>query len=219
MSFTIDLLGPHRRAAFRVATMSVLAGAVAVGIACSNSSSGGPAQTCAKPGGPIMAAADMHCMDPEAGPIVQPTDPASCHPDAAVPDAGAMTCAYGDTLNNAEGDDDDCKYHVKWTSTPICVNNDVTFTVTATHKTDGTPLTGSNPVIEAFVGMMPCGSTHPAPNSNPSTKEGPPGTYSIGPIHFDVAGQWAVRFHFNEDCEDLLPTSPHGHAAFFVQVP
>jgi hypothetical protein len=28
-----------------------------------------------------------------------------------------------------------------------------------------------------------------------------------------------VRFHFYEDCLDLLPDSPHGHAAYFIDVP
>ena len=39
--------------------------------------------------------------------------------DAAAPepDGGAPTSDYGETLFNAEGDDDDCKYHVKWTAT------------------------------------------------------------------------------------------------------
>ena len=38
------------------------------------------------------------------------------------------------------------------------------------------------------------------------------------PLKFDVAGKWAARFHFNEDCNDG-DESPHGHTAFFVSVP
>ena len=34
---------------------------------------------------------------------------------------------------NAEGDDDDCKYHIIWTSTPVRENASVTFTVTLTN--------------------------------------------------------------------------------------
>jgi hydroxypyruvate isomerase len=32
---------------------------------------------------------------------------------------GGTKPEFGATLNNAEGDDDDCKYHVKFTATPI----------------------------------------------------------------------------------------------------
>ena len=32
-------------------------------------------------------------------------------------------------------------------------------------------------------------------------------------------GKWTVRFHFNEICCDVNSDSPHGHAAFFVNVP
>ena len=48
--------------------------------------------------------------------------------------------------------------------------------------------------------------------------EGPPGTYT-GRIVFDEAGEWTVRFHFNENCLDVLPDSPHGHAAFHLTLP
>ena len=33
------------------------------------------------------------------------------------------------------------------------------------------------------------------------------------------AGDWTVRFHFYENCNDAPEDSPHGHAAFFVHVP
>jgi hypothetical protein len=41
----------------------------------------------------------------------------------------------------------------------------------------------------------------------------------VGPIVFDQPGKWVVRFHFFENCDDLVEDSPHGHAAFYVQVP
>ena len=51
-----------------------------------------------------------------------------------------------------ESDDDDCKYHLKWSATPICEGSPgVIFTVFTTHKIDsvdgsaGSPLTGANP--------------------------------------------------------------------------
>jgi len=38
-------------------------------------------------------------------------------------------------------------------------------------------------------------------------------------ITFDAAGDWTVRYHFYEDCNDAPEDSPHGHAAFLVHVP
>ena len=57
----------------------------------------------------------------------------------------------------------------------------------------------------------------PAPR-NPST-EIAPGVYQVGPIKFDAPGTWTVRFHFFEECSDAREDSPHGHAAFYVNVP
>ena len=51
------------------------------------------------------------------------------------------------------------------------------------------------------------------------THEDPLGTYKIGPIVFDKPGRWVVRFHLFGTCDDALATSPHAHAAFFVDVP
>jgi hypothetical protein len=171
-------------------------------------------------GGAVSGAMDMHCMD-DAGAIVQPTDQASCHPpaDAAPPpddggmDDGGMKALYGPTMFNSEGDDDDCKYHVKWSATPVCRNGGVTFTITVTKKADGKPATGANPYTESV--LLPA---HVAAGS-PTTNETMPGVYTIGPIIFDQPGKWFVRFHLYGDCDDTLDTSPHGHAAFFVNVP
>lgn len=180
--------------------------------------------TCPSPGAPTPGAADTHCTDPDGGVTVQPTDPASCHPDVAAPDGGGMGCPYGDTLFGNEADDDDCKYHVKWSSGAICEGTDgVTFTVVATNKGTGTPLTGAGTTAEVFTttpGDASCDdmSTHPGPNTGVKLTEGPPGTYT-GKIVFDKAGQWTVRFHFHEECDDLVDTSPHGHAAFHLTVP
>lgn len=184
-----------------------------------NDKDGGPdgAVTCSMPGGPVTGMADNHCIDPDGGAMmIQATDQASCHPDAMVdPDAGMMMGPmYGMTMNGSEGDDDDCKYHVKWTSTPICKGGDVTFTVTVTRKNDGKPAAMAHPYAEAF--QRP---SHLGPDRMPVTAEPQPGVYTIGPYDFDVSGKWEVRFHFFAECEDTLMTSPHGHAAFFVSVP
>ena len=178
-----------------------------------------------KHGGPVAGPADTHCQ----GQPPQPTSEAACHPNQSPADAGTdqadggtdqadggaaiITSDYGATLFGSEGDDDDCKYHVKWTASLIREGSNVTFTVTATHKTDGSPLTGANPIAEVFLSP-----THPSP-SVPTGTELSPGVYAIGPVDFDAPGKWTVRFHFYEDCVDQTPDSPHGHAAFYVNVP
>lgn len=184
-----------------------LGGALLIG--CSTDGGGG---SCPNPGGPVNGPPDTHCVAPDGGSIVQETNESACHPDAG-PEGGATT-DYGDTLQNASGDDDDCKYHVSWTSSPVCENSGVVFTVVATKKTDGSPLTGAGVEAEIFLNL-----THASPTPDVQATEGPPGTYVTQPVKFDEPGQWTIRFHFREDCEDLTEDSPHGHAAFYVQVP
>ncbi|MHB1846122.1 MAG: FixH family protein [Deltaproteobacteria bacterium] len=171
-------------------------------------------------GGPVAGPIDNHCyVWPDGGPggplRPQPVDPAACNPDAgADADAGSpLGTGFGPTNYDAEANDDDCKYQVGFTATPLVHGVDQTFTVSAVHTTDGTPVTGANALIEAFLS-----DTHPGDTARSNATEVSPGVYSIGPIRFDVPGQWTVRFHFNEQCVDLLPTSPHGHAAFYVNV-
>jgi hypothetical protein len=164
--------------------------------------------------------------------------PASCCVGAdagAGDDGGPEPCAYGATMYGQEGDDDDCKYHVTWKSTPICEGAaGAQFVVTAVYKTrfdDGgapLPLTGANPMTETFTTTPTDGtdaatycddmSTHPGPTSGNHLTEGPPGTYT-GNIAFDTPGAWTVRFHFNEECADVADDSPHGHAAFHFTIP
>jgi hypothetical protein len=133
---------------------------------------------------------------------------------------------YGAVEYNNWGADDDCKYDVSWQSTPICENQPVYFTVIATNRTDGSPLTGvelngqlapANPRPDV---VLDC--RYPIPNMpmprDPSPDVGP-GTYVVGPIVFDRKGRWVLRFHFSEECNDFSPESPHGHIAFYVDVP
>ncbi|HVW25600.1 MAG TPA: hypothetical protein VHC69_09530 [Polyangiaceae bacterium] len=136
---------------------------------------------------------------------------------------------YGATNYGTEAFDDDCKYDVSWSSTAICENTNITFTVTAkllantdssakTQHKAGDPLTGSAPYLEVFK-IESDNTVHLAPITAQVPTETKPGTYTIGPIKFDESGQWIVRFHFNEDCADDPEDSPHGHAAFYVNVP
>lgn len=192
----------HLEEAMKLITAAaILLAALAVAAACSSNNG--------IPGGTIVGALDRHCALPDGGTIVQPTDVSDCHPDG-----GTVTVNYGPTNYNTEADDDDCKYHVNFSVTPIYENQDVTFTAIATRKIDGMPATGAKTSLEVFLA-----NTHPAPNSNQRSTEGPAGTYKIGPIRFDQPYQWTVRFHLYEECSELLATSPHGHVAFYVWVP
>lgn len=182
---------------------------VAASLVLACTSQGG---SCASPGGPVSGPPDDHCAAPDGGAVVRVVSQAACHP-AASPDGGATT-DYGPTLDNASGDDDDCKYHVAWTSTPVCEASGVVFTVVATTKADGSPLAGAAMMAEIFASP-----THPSPTPLVESAEGPPGTYVTQPVLFDAPGDWTVRFHFFDACEDLTPDSPHAHAAFYVRVP
>jgi hypothetical protein len=169
-------------------------------------------------------------------------------PNVAFDDAGedggapATECAYGSTMfgpgsgdgapQTVEGDDDDCKYHVSWTSGPICRSTlGVKFIVTVTYLQSGLPVTNipstEGILPEAFVpttldAACDTMSTHPSPTSfgDAHLYETSPtsGVYQ-GQIVFDVSGEWTLRFHIHEECSDLLDDSPHGHAAFHITVP
>lgn len=202
--------------------------------ACSPSSTSTPqSATCAAPGEPAPGPADTHC-----GTMVQSIEAASCHAIVSADDGGGddggASCPYGDTMwggeapdaaapMTVEGDDDDCKYHIAWTHSEICEGSaGVNFTFTLTSKVDGSKVTGAKPIPEVFTSPPPdaaCGtlSNHLGPNSGKIFQESSSGTYT-GSIQFDQAGLWTIRFHFFEDCDDL-PSSAHGHAAFYVMVP
>jgi hypothetical protein len=110
--------------------------------------------------------------------------------------------------------DDDCKYDVSFTVTPVCEKEDVTFTFTVKSRSPGhAPVTGAHPSLEV---LDPTGL--PAAESQTET-ETSPGVYKIGPIKFDKKGKWTVRIHIFETCSDTPEDSPHGHAAFFINVP
>jgi hypothetical protein len=196
---------------------------------------------CAVMGGATPGAQDMHCSDGDGGEMRQLTAASACcgTTDASGDDGGYSeacndagnvvgavddgTCcgnAYGPTMWGNSGGDDDCKYDVSWTSTPVCLGASVYFTVHANIRAgagpfgSGPPLTGAGPYAEV---ILDC--TKVASAKQPDPVESSPGVYQVGPIVFTEPGQWSVRFHFNENCYDELPDSPHGHAAFWVTVP
>jgi hypothetical protein len=206
------------------------------------------AATCGSPGGPAKGPADEHCK----GMTPQVVGPTACSVadagasinngadggDAAAADGGDAGAApppgacgengpdYGATMYGTEGDDDDCKYHVTYTYTPICQSDGTYFVVNAHYLRDGAPLENACTYAELCWENGANGTGSPPPNvdqrpplGNQTVVEGPPGTYTIGPVIFDESGEWTVRFHFNEICCDVLPDSPHGHAAFHIKVP
>jgi hypothetical protein len=182
--------------------------ALLVGAGC-GSSSEGPV------GGVVAGALDDHCAGVE--PVV--VSQASCE---ATPPGGDEETP--DVHYNAEADDDDCKYHVSFTNTPIRRNENVTFTVTASLLAGAKgPVTcdtgqscarpGSEIIIEGILGTL-----NPLPNNGTTTKAGAPGVYTISPVKFDKPGRWTITYHLFEDCHDLVD-SPHGHASFYIDVP
>jgi len=194
-------------------------------------------------GGPVVGIVDNHCWGPGTpdGGLTfgsQAVEAASCYVIDGGPyydeDAGAPGPPYGPTNWNSSSNDDDCKYFVGWHSTPISADAGVTFWVSAQLATNGAPLTGLASALDAGTGVIyleaagdPDGGIfgHVSPTIGGvgvSIQESPPhsGVYQIGPaVFFDKSGLWYIRFHFNENCDDVLPDSPHGHAAFYVNVP
>ncbi len=226
-----------KRVSARLVVVGLLSATVGVG-ACSNSTTpSGPA------GGFVAGPNNEHCvaavyLDAGNGPIL--SDAGQYIDDAGnfvqevgicdLPANAPPAPDYGDTNYGSQAADDDCKYNVSATVTPIYENTNVTFVVTATSRVDGGPVTGANALAEVYLcdgpspTNAPCTSTHPAPPSGQTTVENPPGTYTIGPIQFDApgnadAGYWTTRFHFFETCADDVPQADHGHAAFYLEVP
>lgn len=166
--------------------------------------------TCEGGGGPVTstAADEDHCAAgaQEVGMCVSSAEEA----------ATADEDEEHETNTGNEADDDDCKFHVSFTNTCIRLNEPVTFTVKLETLSDGKPATDADPSHPEI--YMEEGN-HPSPSNRISAKEGPDGTYEIGPIVFDRSGRWVVRWHFFEDCSDVPEDSPHGHAAFYIDVP
>ena len=187
-------------------------------------------------GGPVSGEGDSHCQGttpvevvPAACLVPEESSEGGASGEGEPGAGGAADCnlthddEYGETLSNSEGNDDDCKYHASWTSTPVRLNQDVTFTVTSTNLTNHEPLAaladGKLPLTRIEV-YQPCDPSRrgPAQNSKAAFTETAPGVFTGGPLRFDQSGRWVVRFHFYEQCLDG-EGSPHGHIAFFVDVP
>ena len=193
-------MSPSRSFPTKVSLLPFVAVAAlgAIGPGC-GSSNEGPA------GGPVPGALDDHCVS--VTPIV--VNPASC--TAQSPGDATETPTVH---HNAESDDDDCKYHISFTATPVRLNQNVTFKVTVTALAGAKgAVTGANPSIEGVLNAFDV-----LPNVGTKTTESPPGTYTITPVKFDKPGRWELTYHLFETCNDL-PDSAHGHASFYIDVP
>jgi hypothetical protein len=113
--------------------------------------------------------------------------------------------------------DDDCKYSVHFENTCVAAGQAVTLTLSLTRSFDGQPGSGAVPRYPEI--FMADDVAHISPSNDITATEAAPGTYEIGPVLFDASGRWVVRFHYFETCNDLTPDSPHGHVAFYVDVP
>jgi len=229
-------------ATFSTAKLAVRSSLLAISIlalGCSSSNgNSGSNTTSDTPAGVVLGALDSHCNAPDGGLTIQtvgvcdvidpsavPSDTSLCAPvtfdkdagassdDSSDSDAGA-TSDYGATMYGSAGADDDCKYYISWVATPITENTDTYFTVTALRLADMQPV--------RCAGIRPDTSlslTHGAPPPSAPAPEIAPGVYKVGPIRFDAPGIWTERFHLFEECDDGPEDSPHGHAAFYINVP
>jgi hypothetical protein len=180
--------------------------------------------TCNNPGGATEGVADTHCALSDGGSRVQTIDFPQCGADAG-PDAGSRACPYGETAFGHEADDEDCKYHIKWTSDPVCNATldargyviGTQFTLTVTNRADNSPLSRAAKLTVDASRTSPAGAGCDD-SALPSFQLGATdGTYA-GNIEFDQAGQWTIRVQIDDNCVNL-PASPYGHVAFRVTVP
>jgi hypothetical protein len=201
----------------------LVAGSCLVAPACSNDDSASPPTNgtmCAGSSGPVEdGAVDMHCIDASGNAINQTIG--KCETESNTGQAGAGGATQDETYDvhtTSSAQDDDCKYNVSFTVGCITVNQPVTFAVKVVKRAaPGGPMTGDDPNSpEVYFASDP---SHITPSNQINAPEGPAGTYRIGPIVFDESGRWVIRFHLNEECSDIPDDSPHGHVAFYIDVP
>ena len=202
---------------------ALLLGASLVAPACSNDDDVSPPATggmCTASGGPVEdGAVDMHCIDDSGKAITQAIG--KCVTESSMGAAGAGGAPEEepyDVHTTSSAQDDDCKYNVSFSVDCLELNKPATFTVKVEKRAaPGGPMTGDDPKSpEVYLADNP---SHITPSNKIEAPEGPAGTYKVGPVVFDESGRWVVRFHFNEECSDTPEDSPHGHVAFYVDVP
>jgi hypothetical protein len=232
----------NRKLGLRSLALGV-ASVFALGVACSDEDAPSAAQCVAALGdGAVAGTPEPHCRNADGSPIVQSIgecvsgaeaqgeehehdesadagseeEPEGEHADAGAHEEHEHDEEHAINIGR-EADDDDCKYRVSFTNTCVAVNQPVTFTLSLTRKVDGMPGSGTNPAFpEVYLADDP---SHISPSNDITASEGPAGTYEIGPILFDQSGRWVIRFHYFDTCSEIPADSPHGHAAFYIDVP
>jgi hypothetical protein len=195
--------------------LAALSLALFANAACSSSGDSNAGSTCAGGGGPVTGSADNHCVDSSGAAVTQAIGMCAADGSSSVGTTGGMDEPFDVRYSNVAYDDD-CKYSVSFQNSCIRLNAPVTFTVTLKRKTDGSAASGAIPDSpEIYLADDP---SHISPSNNIKAPEAPSGVYAIGPVVFDKAGRWIVRFHFFESCSDLPEDSPHGHVAFYIDV-
>ena len=174
-----------------------------------------PASSCWAVGRMITrtGCSDTHC-EWDGGVLVRNADYASC--GIAAPDPSSDAQPSGGLAQMAGSlslDDDLCEFHA--VVAPECVAGPTAlfFDAELSSAMGGAVPAGAKPYIEAF-----SSPTHLAPSVGDSTEMGT-GLYRIGPVTFDVSGQWTVTIHFFSTCRDSLANSPHAHVTFTLLVP
>ncbi len=200
--------------------LAAFSGAALLGVACSDEDEDEPTPAeCIAGSGVVAGAENTHCVAEDGSPIVQVIGACETGTEPEEEEEGEEHDEEEEHAVNfgSAADDDDCKYRVSFTNTCVALDEPVTFTLSLTRKSDNQPGTGTNPAFpEVFLADD---LTHISPSNNITAEEGPDGTYEIGPVVFDRSGRWVIRFHYFENCSDLPPDSPHGHAAFYIDVP
>jgi len=218
MKMKADTRDVDERAAWRHLRPLLFAfgSALALGAACSDDDDEPDAVQCVG-GGAVAGAELLHCE--AAQPIGECVTGAVEEEEHA--DAGAEDHEHEEEehaiQSGREADDDDCKYRVRFENTCVAVNQPVTFTLSLTRKFDGMPGAGTNPAFPEI--YLADDVSHLSPSNDITATERSPGTYEIGPVVFDRAGRWVVRFHYFETCSEIPEDSPHGHVAFYFDVP
>jgi hypothetical protein len=202
----------------------VLSLAAALGVACSDDDADGEGGACIGGDGAVAGENENHCIE-NGMPIERAIGMCVTTADVGSEAEGEEEHEEGEheeaeehaVLFGREGDDDECKYRVRFENTCIAVNEPVTFTLSLTRLFDDAPGSGTvprNPEI-----FLADDDTHISPSNDISATEGPSGTYDIGPVIFDRSGRWVVRFHYFDNCSELPEDSPHSHVAFYIDVP
>lgn len=188
-------------------------GMVCSGLACSdNSKDEDAAPACTSTGGPVSGPADAHCQAADIQTIGACVTEAPAAEEGEPEEEEALVVRYG-----TEADDDDCKYHVEFENSCVTLNEPVTFTVALSRLSNGTKASGAAPANPEI--FLADDESHVSPSNDITAVESPSGTYKIGPILFDRSGRWVVRFHYFEVCSDIPEDAPHGHVAFYIDVP